>query len=409
MKWLGKLFKSQCSELMGALFRAFNRAAISVLLMLSLVSFAGGLVLILDPGVLSHVLGFVAGKWLSALGAVLCFMSGFMFWQAILLSVEQRRVAQGLRENDKELALDNQKTEYEKKLSELTRQIDEKAKKLDEAKGVIAELTTENRRLKKECSMLHFDSFERALGLVLCKAEFHIQDWHHDPVAPVKVSYAVNDQLKFGHRTYSRDYFIGYIDKKLSINLGVDLNKVRVLRAPGTITVYGVKSKPFGLERFENRDELFLRYTAEFEPTKLPPTRDGDSPSSIAEQTPEKEIDDYKINCGQRFYDSVEKDRYRFDRAEGKKGAVCFGGKELNEWKEVRGKRLKDKIFNADDQMFKFMHQNTVNLFRELLTILLKPLNCAIVIDETGAMPDGAVTLKELCEKNNAEQMKQLR
>lgn len=404
------------ARLNGALLKAFNRAAVSLVLVFSLLFFSGGLVLVLDPGILKCAIGIVAGNWLPAFGTVLCFISGFMSCQAILLLVEAKTREMGKLVNDTELALDNQKTKYEMELSELRKQIgwlnkdrDDKENLLDMANREIADLRAENREMKMKADILHFESFEKALGLVLCKAQFSLRDWHHAPAEPrVKVSYAVSDKLKTGHRTYSRDYFIGYIQKRLSINFGVDLSKVRVSRSNGTITVYGVKAKPFGIESIVDENEAFLRYTAMFDCTDLPTDNAPVSQVSATEQDAKKELEGYKVACRQRFYDDVNGIKCRFDRAEDKEGSIRFGDDELKEWKEVREKVLKRKMFDAMGLEFKTMHENTVKLFRELLSILFKPLNCGIVINETDAMPDGAMSLKELCERHNVEQMKLL-
>lgn len=344
---------------------------------------------------------------------------------------EQRRIARGIRENDKELALDNQKTEYERRLSELQNQIGKLNQDRDEEKRAyeetvrtkegqlnvanqeIADLRAENRRMKKDSNILHFESFEKVWALVLGRMTVKVQDWNHIPVPneSVKVNYSGIDKLKMGHRSYSRDYYIGYVQKKLSINFGVDLSKVRLSRSDGTIMVYGVKSKPFGMDECENEDEVFLRYTAFFNRTDLTPDCDiSQTPENlnVTASTAEETIEAYKIHSQRRFYDAIDGVRCRFDRAEDMIGSICFGDKALREWEEVRKEDLRKRMFGAIGDDFKFEHENTVKLFHELLSILLKPLGCEIVIDKSDTIPDGAMSLRKLCEEYNAEQMKLL-
>lgn len=375
--------KSACKKIIEWFKTACNRVCVSLELAVSLTLFAGGLVLILDPGLLKQIIGVLAGKWLPAFGAVLCFISGYIFCQAIILLTKGKT-----RESVNEVMERHRKMEeYEQKVKEAQSEIAEKEKELKEIKS-------------SGNNSVNYESFEPMLGLILNKATLNTHEWVHERVVCPQNDCSnfrrINEFCEKAKKTFLKscaEFKLGYLEKEVSANFGVDLQKVRFLRSDGVIRVYGVESRPFGCES-RKKAEMFVKYKAYFKRTEK-----GQNELSQQDEAT-RNIDEYKRTNCIRFED----DGFIYDRDDSEKGDIQFG--DMGDFPSVCEEKLDQMIRNAEGEGFEIAHETTVRLFKGILEFLLKPMGCQIRIEEGSGDMEHAVPLKQLCEEYNHEQAK---
>ena len=119
-------------------------------------------------------------------------------------------------------------------------------KKANEAK--VRELQKEVNRLQN--MTLDVNSIERVLSVSLLEMETHLRDFKKGEIANT-----LNESIFGNKRTISE--YLGYIDEKIRVRYGIDLNKIRIREEGSTIVVSGVKSEYQGVLKRDTVDKHY--------------------------------------------------------------------------------------------------------------------------------------------------------
>ena len=338
------------------------RAAISSMLVISLLFLVIGLVFVVAPekvyGVVGNFINILVGKTIvfQVAGALLLFFSGFI--NCVAFSIYGEKMGKDRFDKMLEDKESNDSLKYENEQLQST--IKDNKEEIGKLEGEKNELNKQILEMERERYNFNLGAISMVKKLTLAELDFDISYVEHEEVEKgqdPKSSMSINRLNK-----YKKWFRFGYVNTRFKKSFGVDLKKIKFKYNENDkkIWVYGVDVDSTGVMDDNDLDEIFFEYKKYF--TK----KDSSHENGRLKDDAFKRV----FERAKKRYDVIPsgKEEYEYRVAYDDDGVIKFRSDGLDFFE----KRVRENIRIRKNSPFSEEFDTAVKICRDQFEIILK-------------------------------------
>lgn len=350
------------------------RAAISSMLVISLLFLVIGLVFVVAPekvcGVVGNFINILVGKTIvfQVAGALLLFFSGFINCVAFTIYGEKMGEDKFDKMQEDKESSDKLKSDNERLQSKINDQNDR-----------IKDLEAKNKKNEAQISEMERERYNFNLGairmvkqLTLAELDFDILHVEHEEVEKgqdPKSSMSINRLNK-----YKKWFRFGYVNTRFKKSFGVDLKNLKfaINKNDKKIWVYGVEVDSTGVRDEKVLDKIF------FDIKNILQKKDSSHENGFLEDDASKKVRELE----KKRYDVIEsgKEEYEYRVAHDDDGVIKFRSDGLGNFEERVRENISIRKNSSCSKEFDTAAKICRDQFEIILNLLLAPMKCKIEI-----------------------------